>query len=736
MSTYDSIPSSQVAASLGSGVEVGEVIDWQVSRSLSGGGLPQQARAVSGSSVGSGSVTLVPDAPGESPWSVNATVPGEAVSIDAAADVGAPVSPVARMVSRDVSADGWLSPVRTLSIEDEVPRGQVLIPESIDQGAVDACAVIHAAARAAGYRSTPPPAAGAIVSLPLVGSLWPEVGPLFRQQPPGEPVRYATVGGSAMLTDAWVRNATEDWAGGRVAPWGASKGSPYPLLGVACTAAVLPGAATGAHAEVRLAAAGFAGDALASLRLRAASGGGVVVTLDVAGTQRLSQVIPVAHGAPVRLVVTWLGVSWVDWSGVWSVLADGALVGSATLTLSTPRETGVRWVDVIATPHGALGGLQVGESTDPLDYGTLGGETALIASANSPLDAIAEPTSGDAWDIIQQVATATLGAAWIDEEGRLVYRNRDQLRGGVPQYTIEALDHLEDLPWSISTDEVADRVEFTYRPPTVSIQADDTLTVWSSQETVRVAAGATVRLDRDIDGAASGLAPWYRVEDTSPPVTRMSRYAAWTAPPGESGSAPPASALAVSSQMLTPTRIRVTIRNTTNAPLWVYQLTARARVHVQPGADVTISRGLPEATAQRPLQVNAGSWVQDDTTAQQIADWLESQSAMPLPTIPPVRVIPDASRRLGDVVRVRIESIGDHEPVVFKALITSIDNSQSAGTYEQRIGFTILAVTFDDWMRWGQALGINTFDALQAHLSHLTDFDKLDRWLTNLGGDL
>src|SRR5690606_6489320 len=111
---------------------------------------------------------------------------------------------------------------------------------------------------------------------------------------------------------------------------------------------------------------------------------------------------------------------------------------------------------------------------------------------------------------------ATLGAAWIDEEGRLIYRNRDQLRGGEPQYTIQALDHLEDVPWSISTDEVADRVEFTYRPPTVAIEPNDTLTVWQSTETVRVAAGATIRLDRDIDGAASGPAPWYRVEDTSP----------------------------------------------------------------------------------------------------------------------------------------------------------------------------------------------------------------------------
>lgn len=739
MSTYDSIPSSQVTASLGSGVEVGEVIDWQVSRSLSGGGLPQQARAVSGSSVGSGSVTLVPDVPGESPWSVNATVPGEAVSIDASADAGVPTSPIARMVSRDVSADGWLSPVRTLSIEDEVPRGAVTIPEDIGRGALDACAAIHAAARAAGLRSTPTatPGAGLRVSVPMVGSLRADVGPSYRAHPPGEPVRYATAGGVAMVTDALVSPESLGFDP-PLAPVVDESTDPSGTLGVAATVAFLPGVPVLGTGEVGVNVWSQYATPHAEVTLgRYTEDGYGVLMLTVRGLQRVSSPVPAPIGVPLRLTITWEAVDSVTWNGVWQVCVNEVPVLTWTDEEFSIRAQEGWWsVDTWAGAHGGVGALMVGDSLDLWDYGTLGGETALIASAESPLDSIAEPTSGDAWGVVQEVAAATLGACWIDEEGRLIYRNRDQLRGGEPQYTIQALDHLEDVPWSISTDEIADRVEFTYRPPTVSIQTNDSLTVWQSTETVRVAAGATVRLDRDVDGAASGLAPWYRVEDTSPPVTRMSRYAAWTAPPGESGSAPPASALTVSSQMLTPTRIRITIHNTTGAPLWLYELTARARIHVQPGADVTISRGLPETKAQRPLQINAGSWVQDDTTAQQIADWLESQSAMPLPTIPPVRVIPDASRRLGDVGRVRIDSIGDHEAVVFKALITSIDNSQSAGTYEQRIGFTILGVTFDDWQRWGEANGITTFDQLQAALSHLTTFDALDHWLTDLGGDL
>lgn len=698
MSTYDSIPSSQVAASLGSGVGVSEVIDWQVSRSLSGGGLPNQARATSGSSVGSGSLTAVPNSANpESPWSVNATTPGESVSIDASADVDAPLSPVARMVSRDVSADSWVSPVRTLSIEDEVPRGPVLIPEDVGRGALDACAVIDAAARAAGFTATPQHFDGCNYSLPLVGSLWSVIGGAPAMPTISDGARYATMAGTAALTDSSVT---------------------LPALGWAEEAAVLlvcqvdSGSLTITDPSV--------GMVLSVTPTSVQVGAGPAVSVDMAGAPHVVEL----HSNRV----VGLASARVD-GAAWSPAATLAVGDEVALTIAATAGALVNAVQVYSDGRYVL--------PDPAGQAWLATASAAIAASNSPLSAIAEPTSGDAWEVIQQVSAATLGACWIDEEGRLVYRNRDQLRGGEPQYTIDALDHIEDVPWSTSTDEVADRVEFTYRPPTVSVQADDTLTVWSSQETVRVAAGATVRLDRDIDGAASGLAPWFRHEDVGTyPLTRMSRYAAWTAPPGESGSAPPDGALAVSSQMLTPTRIRVAIRNTTGAPIWLYELIARARIHVAPGADITIARGLPESRAQRPLQINAGSWVQDDTTAHQIADWLESQTAVPLPTIPPVRVIPDASRRLGDVVRVRIGSISDHEPVVFKALITSIDNSQSAGAYEQRIGFTILGVTFDDWQRWGEANGITTFDQLQAALSHLTTFDALDHWLTDLGGDL
>src|SRR5690606_30125280 len=124
---------------------------------------------------------------------------------DASADVGAALSPVCRMVSRDVSADGWLSPARAMSIEDRVPSGSVTIPEQVAAGTLDACAVVDSAARSAGYYATPPPGAATRASWPLIGSLASDVkgvGPVAVES--GSPAFVTGGDGSAVLSGGTV----------------------------------------------------------------------------------------------------------------------------------------------------------------------------------------------------------------------------------------------------------------------------------------------------------------------------------------------------------------------------------------------------------------------------------------------------------------------------------------------------------------------------------------------------
>src|SRR5690606_3149320 len=103
----------------------------------------------------------------------------------------------------------------------------------------------------------------------------------------------------------------------------------------------------------------------------------------------------------------------------------------------------------------------------------------------------------------------------------------------------------------------------------------------------------------------------------------------------------------VSSQMLTPTRVRITIRNTTGSAIWVYQLIARARFTVAPAAPVTITSGVSEADAKNPLSLDLGAHVQSADTARSILEWVAGETSSPQPVLSDIRVAPDTDLRLG-----------------------------------------------------------------------------------------
>lgn len=362
--------------------------------------------------------------------------------------------------------------------------------------------------------------------------------------------------------------------------------------------------------------------------------------------------------------------------------------------------------------------------------------TALISTAHSPLQAMVGGVSGKSWDVIQDVARATLGAAWIDEEGRLIYRGRDEMRAAPITAWVDALDTLEDVPWSSGLDEVADRVEVTYREPVVSRNFDDTLTVWESDESLAVRPGKTLTLTRDIEGAASGLAWWERAEDVSTiPINQKSRYWAWTAPPGEDGSAPAASALVIDATMITPSRVRIRIRNTTGATLYIYRLILRAMTLAAAGEPLTIASGATAANAETPLSIDLGSFVQDGDAAQRILAWLTSQTSTPNPTIRDVRVPPDATRRLGDTVLVRIRPTLDAEALTFKAMISGVSNAARDGELTQALSFTLLDPTENDLAAYFVAQGIDTEADVAAHWTALglTTENDVAAWI-NRGG--
>ena len=698
MSRYDAIPDALVTADLGEGVGVQPVVDWSVSRQMSGGGLPGQARGASGMSVGSGSVTV--DSPaGRSPWTPGPIRPGGRVALDARADTLAPMSPVARMVARDVSGTAS-SRSLSVTIQDDIealkaPQSFMVPPEFVG-APLDAAGVIAVLAARAGYHVVPPPVASALVAFPLVGTPMPTLG-LRGNVTRGENLRYLG-----------------DFDGLGVI------GPPAPVYGF--TSVELR--ATQAQ-QVPLSQPVFATvDFGVSIYVEGDTSGGSHTWLTVRPgglrvTANAFQFFIAVQGVtggwaniprPSSLAQGWYRVQYqTEWVGPFSgTVASGARARarfgasgawSAWATVSGSFDTAAPgWQGVgVSLGVGAIRGYQTHTDDDPAVWMT---PTAYVEPSGSILAAALPAPAQSAWETMQEIARSTLGWVGINPDGMLVYRRRDSLRSRASVETIISEVSLEDVPWRISSDDVADRVEVTYRPPTVLTAAGSAgpaHTMWESTELIGIPPGRPAVIDAQIQGAIGRPSPrWLPVWDATWPGAEWSRWNAFPSPDGSDTTQPPDNALAFDTQMLSSDRVRITITNRMTYPLWVTQLTLRAETAARAGEPLTVSRGAPSDVARSPLTYDLGTWVQDDATAREILDWLTGTTSEPLPTLERVRVVPDAARQLGQIVKVEDRTTS----LVAKALITGISMAGSDGSLTQHLDLAILWVTEEDVMRY------------------------------------
>ena len=311
------------------------------------------------------------------------------------------------------------------------------------------------------------------------------------------------------------------------------------------------------------------------------------------------------------------------------------------------------------------------------------------------LVASVRPEGRSAWDVIQWVAKVTLGAGWLDENGTLVYRGPAAMRGqGTVVETIYTLEDVEDLPWEISTDEVADRVEVTYTPVLVERSTTQTLDVWEGTEVIEVAGGATVTFEQDLDVVVSGLAPWRPVWDTSVAAERFSRWAASTDPEG-GGTQPSSSALSITSTLLSGNRVRISVHNTTSVTLYVsggrdtQRLLLRADGRATTQAAVTLASGADADSARSTTSLDLGVGIASEAQARSILAWLAAPTAAPAARLSGINVIPSAERHLGFIVEVL-------DPVTqanVRCVVSGIRESGSDGVYDQSLDLTIVDPT-------------------------------------------
>lgn len=691
MSRDELTPEASVVADLGGGEAADlQLASWSITRELTGGSLPGQVRAASGFSVGSGEVVF-DQADDATAWKLGPIVPGGPVAIDAVADKADTPSPVARMTIRKISAPSALSTERVATISD-VTAGTtpVTLPAALQLyydswwGAtipltVDAAWVIDRAARALGFYSCPEPVSSAILAVSLVGTYTPEIGTLDYTASGGENLWATDDTGRMFPGRSWSYLATQPFAVGesvfvsfsrRIQKREPAFGTGLSTSGFSWRAPVTGGWYVSVDNQA------------GSFTLVDGDGGGstspVSWTPDPRSPRAQAQVERVS--ATTTRVRLRSGVS-----GTWSAYA--------TLTHPSQPAAATLWGGY---NQFGIYGLQVHRDDDPA---VREAPTARIAASGSSLAAVFASGATDAWGLLQDVASKTLGGAWKTEAGELVYRNRAMMRGlvGAPA-TITAADSVVDLPWSIADEDVADRIEISYTPPDQQHATDGSVTVWRSAEMVTIPARRTVTIYADIDGVVDDLAPWLPMWDVSVPTSRMSRWAASTQRSG-GGPPPDSEALTIVADIVNPSRVRIRITNNTGATLYTAgtdgttQLILRADTFATPGQTATVAAGVPPEAARSLLRLDLSPWVQDGDVAREVLGWLTLMTAEPLPVLDQIEVVPDLSIRLGDV---RVLSDPVYTGVQAKVLVMGSQLSGEPGALTQTLRVAILEVIEGD----------------------------------------
>lgn len=691
---------------------------WSVNQSLTSSALPGQVRGVSGFSVAQGSAVFAqPEGEPLTPWAPGGRrlSPGGACSLYAS-HVGAGggltlgqfmVAPIAgASISNEVALD---LEGRAVRLKRRVDLNWIYDDAA---GPLDAAWAISELASAAGYPSVPRPlASGVQLDAPLYGWESATVGKLLSselgQWSAGDGM--IGLGPESFLQYQGVGSGPR--TGMHFSCMVAGRGGMVNRGGI--TADVRPNAAYFRMGSTHFATAPFPNDGALSRTVK--------ISYERTGTQSI-KIWHALPGGPLQ------------YDGEFTLPANpGSWAMSDRITVGTNASNGGG-----GTPTRWIRGLQVHDSQG-FAFPNFKPQ-ALIEPAMSPLTGIFDTLGVVAWETMQQIASATMGALWVDEVGRVTYRGRSSMRGSGPYgETVEALDTIESLDWSIDPGDIADRVEMTYTPTTLTRDTFQSILLWESEGSIRVAAKKTNTLDIKLEGVTDRLADFLPIWDERYPEAQRSRWAASTLRDG-GGERPSSQALTVTASLTGPGTARLSIRNNTSGTLWLVDaggnpsLRLRSSVQIIPGEEEAIGTGKSELAAINPLSIGAGQWVQDPITAHSILGWVSGGTEIAQATIDDVRVKPDLGRQLGDVVRLRDAATG----LLTKAIITGVTNEGDSSGYSQRLGLALLDLTFEDLGAYLESRGIDTFMKLDQFMqtNQLDTFTKFDVWGHTFGGTL
>ena len=558
------------------------------------------------------------------------------------------------------------------------------------------------ALRSCGFFNVPPVEAQTEFSMPLQGSVYPEAGNL------------ADAGGSASRIHAAFFRA----------PWGYAAGG--------FSAALNPRIGDGPDTPIQLTmmlAEDHAGVAYVQarftdvrIRLRASSARGVEA-YHIVGT---TETVVVSLGPADLATATTVTLLVKD--GVWRLRADNGAEDDANRTVSAGSITSL---DVSATDNARIAGVQVSRpNSTAREFASLDFAPSMRFQPSglaSTMDAMPALRGRDVAGLVDEILSATLTAAWWDEEGVLVLDPSDRLRGRAPVAEVSTAQDITSLAWEDSLLSVRSRVEVEWKDPAISKGRFQRLELWRARsDTLDSASDPIV----DFVSPESGM-EWFGV-DRAPRRLNSSNWGVYNSRRGSfcgvwlsdaDGNPDSRSAnISITHEPLYSDSLKIT--TTVNSML--SSLEANTETHPEAvalrsslrGQSLPVVRGMGRlewidavyTVGAGPSHAPAlthdlgywgGEYAEDfeggESVAQRIGDYLAQMVTAPQPTITGLGVIYDPRRQVGDVYTLRSEWLG----IALRVLVVGISEDHGDGSHQSLTVRVISAtsirpVTYDD----------------------------------------
>lgn len=644
-----------------------EVLTASIKRDLVGSLLPGQVRSTSGMSVAEGSCSFAYDATQGAPWRQGAhkVKPEGVASLYAQARGGTSSIPLARFGVDRVGAALSQASIDLELIDEKIANRKLnsFFGYIGDQAQpIDPAWVVDTIARGMGFYSTPAPVPSCALAVPMNGSILAEaqIGALN------------AVYGYPSGWDESLGNVSP--VGSVTAQYETSKKVPFSSFFVTATFVGSFGfVAAAADSSVQFVAEAGTLTVATLYSVPPGAVGSYVAGDDPEHPNRL-QIHCQRLGTPgawtgfrarARSSATSPWSAWVtDTSG-----PDPSMDSSFTTVSMGTAETG------------SMIGFQLSAADDP---GLWGDENASVYSLGNSLGVASIEADKDEWAAIQDVVASNMGAAWLDADGKLVVRNFAWLRGARPvDADLNVLDDLDDLKWTVDSQDICDRIEVTYRPADIKYVPNGDYLFWESPEALELKTNTTIELVVDV-----------------PLYANVTRWQADINPARDGSGVGPTNALIdVTVAKVNSRRAKITITSRYAATLYTVNSAGEPSLRlyathvVDQETEVVVSAGASPDQALSPISINLGVQCQTAEDAERILGFVRSQTSSPRFKVESVLVPFDWRRELGDIYRLHHDGVDLNQ----KVLCTGITTDLQPGNYSQHLDLALLDISVYDF---------------------------------------